>query len=80
MRIGIITSALASKSIDRASNTRRAAVEDMGVNHRRFDIIMSQKFLHRPYIIATFEQVSRERMTEGVASGSCRSADFLFDS
>jgi hypothetical protein len=68
MRIGIKTSAVTSKSIDWAANTSRSAVEDMGIDHRRFNIIMPQKFLHRSYIVPALEQVSRKRMPECVAS------------
>jgi len=65
MWIGIKSSAVTSKSIDWAANTSRSTVEDMGINHRRFDIIMPQKFLHRSYIVPAFEQVSRKGMPEG---------------
>jgi hypothetical protein len=51
MRIGIKTSAVSSNSIDWAANTSRSTFEDMGIDHRRFNIIMHQGFLHRSYIV-----------------------------
>ncbi len=32
----------------------------MGIDHRRLDVAMAQKFLDRSNIVAAFEQVSRE--------------------
>jgi len=42
MRISIKTSAMTSKSIKGAANISRSAVEDMGIGHRRFDVIMAK--------------------------------------
>ena len=43
--------------IDWASNTSRSSVEDMRINHRRRDIVMSQKFLDNMDSLASFEQM-----------------------
>ena len=42
----------------------------MGIDHRRFDIIMAQELLDRPDIVTTFEQMSGKRMPERMASSS----------
>jgi hypothetical protein len=42
----------------------------MGIDHRRFDVIMPHKFLNRSDIITTLKQVSGEAMPEGVTGGS----------
>jgi|MudIll2142460700_1097286.scaffolds.fasta_scaffold1950421_1 hypothetical protein len=39
-------------------------VQNMGIDHRRFDIIMAQEFLHRSHIVTAFDQVSRKGMPE----------------
>jgi hypothetical protein len=58
------------KSIDRALNTDWPTVKDMGVDHRRFDIIMTKKSLSGSDIITTFEQVSGKGMAECITG--CR--------
>lgn len=68
MRVGIRTSF--SKSVHRAAHARRSAVEDMGVDHRCLDIAMTQEFLDRPDVVASFKQVGSEGMPEGVARGA----------
>ena len=64
MRIRIKTSLITSKFIDGALYTGWSTVKDMGVDHRRFDIIVAKKFLNGPDIITTFEQVSGKGMAE----------------
>ena len=61
---------MGSKTVHRTANTRRAAVEDMSINHRRLDVTMTQEFLYRSNIVTAFEQVRGEGMPEGVARGS----------
>jgi len=58
MLIGITYHVSTSKSIGRAANTCRATIEDMSIDHRCFDVIMSKEFLHCSYIVATFQQMS----------------------
>jgi len=45
---------MTSKSIDGAANASRSTVKDMGIDHRRFDIIMAQEFLDRSDIVTAF--------------------------
>ena len=68
MRIGISSSVMASKSVDRAANSGRSPVEDMGVDHRRLDVAVAQEFLYGSNVIAPFEQVRCEGMPEGMAA------------
>ncbi len=58
MPVGIITSSIASKPVNRTADTRRSTVEDMRIDHRRLDDAMTQKILDRANIAAAFEQVS----------------------
>ena len=51
---------MASKSVDRAANAGRSTVEDMGVNHRRFNVAMAQEFLDRSDIVPAFKQMRGE--------------------
>jgi len=69
MWIGIKSTTMVLESIDRAANARWSTVENMGVNHRRFDVAMAQKLLNRSNIIPAFEQVSCEGMPESMACG-----------
>jgi hypothetical protein len=64
MRIGIITSSIASKSVNRTANARRSTVVDMGIDHRCIDVAMAQEFLDRSNIVSAFEQVSCEGVPE----------------
>ena len=43
-------------------------VENMRVNHGRFQILMAQKVLNRSNIIPVLDQVRREGVTEGMGS------------
>ena len=67
MRVVIISSVIASKRIDRATDTSRAAAEDMGIDHRRLHVAMAQQLLHRSDIVTTLQEMSCEGMLESVA-------------
>jgi len=62
--LGIEWSAIASAT----------SIEDMGVDHRRFDTFMTQQFLDGADVIAVFEQVSGKPVVQGVATHSCLNA------
>ena len=55
---------MALKPVHRTANTRRTTVEDMGIDHRRFDVTMAQKFLDGSNIVTEFKQVRGKRMDE----------------
>jgi hypothetical protein len=59
---------MASECVGGAANASRSTVEDMGVNHRRFDVVMAQEFLDRSDIVTAFQQVSCEGMPKRVAA------------
>ena len=40
----------------------------MGVDHRRPDILVAEKLLNRPDVVARHEQMGREGMAKGVAA------------
>ena len=42
------------------------AVEDMGINHRGLDILVSEQFLHRANVITCFQQMSRKTVPKSV--------------
>jgi hypothetical protein len=46
-----------SKGVDGTAYAGRPVVEDMGVNHSCFHIIVPQEFLHRPNVVTAFQQV-----------------------
>ena len=41
----------------------------MGINHRRFHVLVPEQFLHRADIVAVFQEVGGEAMAEGMATG-----------
>lgn len=49
-----------SKSVHRTANARRAVVEDMGIDHRRFNVLVAEKLLNSSNVITTLKQVSGE--------------------
>ncbi len=56
-----------SESVHRASDCRRPSVQNMGVDHGRFQISMTQELLDGADIVAVFQEVRRKRMPKGVA-------------
>lgn len=70
-----------SKPVDRATNPGRPTVEDMGVNHRRLHVAMTQKLLYRSNIVTAFQKVSCKRKSECMACssfGQASSSDGIF--
>jgi hypothetical protein len=45
-----------------------APVEAMGVDHRRADVTMPEQFLHRPDVVAVFQQVRRKGVPKRVTA------------
>jgi hypothetical protein len=65
--------------IEWTAHAEAAAIEDMGIDHRRFDIRVAEQFLHGADVIARFLQARGETVTEGVtASASGRKVIFHF--
>jgi hypothetical protein len=63
MRISISSSVIASKSVDRAANSGRSPSEDMGVDHRRLDVLVPQQFLHRPDVVTVLQTAVKANET-----------------
>jgi hypothetical protein len=57
-------------TIQRATHPPPAFVEDMGVDHGGFHILMPQQFLHSADVVAILEQVRGKAMPKGVAAYS----------
>ena len=49
-----------------AANPQRPPIEDMQVDHRGRDVAMPEQFLHGPDVVAVFQQMGREGMTERI--------------
>ena len=47
-----------------AARPGRAAVDDVRVDHRGGDVAVPEEFLNRADVVAVFEEVGRERVTE----------------
>ena len=46
-----------------------SAVEDMGVDHRGADVVVTEELLHGADVVAVFEEMRGERMPQRVAGG-----------
>jgi hypothetical protein len=51
------------QSVGGASDAPAASIQDMGVNHRGTNVVVSEKLLNCPDIITVFQQVGREGVT-----------------
>src|SRR5262245_40832486 len=73
---------LTKHPIRRALDSARPSVQDMGVDLRRAHVTVPEQFLNRADIMAVFQQVRGERVTEGVAArrfGDPRATDRVLD-
>ncbi len=57
------------ETIGRTPNPLASAIQDMGIDHRRFHVTMAQQLLHRSDVVAVLQQVRRKRMPEGMTTG-----------
>ena len=55
--------------VEGARDAAAAAVEDMGVNHRRAHVAVPEKLLNRADVVAILEQVGREGVTKAMTRG-----------
>ena len=64
-----------------AANGHATSVEDMGVNHRCFHVLVPEQLLHRANVVAAFEQVGGKTVAEGMATDrfvdSCQPGSFF---
>ena len=69
-------------AIQRAAHSAPAAVQDMGVDHGRRDVLVTQQLLYRSDVIAGSQEMGREAMAQRVTTCGLRNAGFpdgLFD-
>ena len=52
-----------------AADGEGSAVEDMGVDHRGADVVVTEELLHGADVVAVFEEMRGERMPQRVAGG-----------
>jgi hypothetical protein len=79
---GLRRGALSNLGVQRAADGQVAAVEDVGVDHGRFDILVAQELLHCSDITVGFQEVGRKTMAQGVGADRFDDADqagCLFD-
>lgn len=55
------------REVQGTPNAPASAVEDVGVDHRRADVPVAEKFLDGPDVVPFFEEMGSERMPERVA-------------
>ncbi len=55
--------------VERTPNAETGFVQNMRIDHRRGNILVSQEFLDRPDVVAAFEQMGGKAMTESVTTG-----------
>jgi hypothetical protein len=55
--------------VGRAPHAECPAIQDMGVNHGRADVVVAKEFLDGPDVVSVFQQVGGERVTKAVAGG-----------
>ena len=66
----IFSASLKSETSDPAADRRRAAVQDVRVDHGGAHVTVSEQFLDRTNVVAVFEEMRREGVPEGVTRGS----------
>ena len=59
----------AQSAVQGTANSHARPIHDVGIDHGRGHIAVSQQFLHRADIVVRFEQVSRKAVPQGVATG-----------
>jgi hypothetical protein len=56
-------------AIEGAADAARAPVENVGVDHRRPNVVVSEELLDGADVVALLQKVGRKRMAQGVGSG-----------
>ena len=57
-----------TRDIKQANDTTTAAIENMGVDHRGFDIFVAEEFLDGADVVAALQEVGGEGVAEGVTA------------
>lgn len=58
------TSASPLQIVHRTFDALAAPIQDMGVNHRSLDVLATKKYLNSPDVVARFQELRGEGMTE----------------
>ena len=66
----LVLTELTSQSVCGPADPAPPSVQNMGVNHRRANVLVTQEFLDRANVIAIGQQVRGERMPKRVARDS----------
>ena len=53
-------------------DAERATIQDVGIDHGRADVRVTEQFLDGANVVPILEQMCRERMTEGVGADPLR--------
>ena len=53
-------------AVQRTFHSEPPALEHMGVDHRRFDVLVAEQLLDGPNVVAIFEKVGGEAVAEGM--------------
>ncbi len=61
-------SRLVCPSIERTANAEATSIENVGVDHCSFDILVAEKLLHGADVVAILQQMSRKAVAQGMAS------------
>ena len=64
----VICCHMPSEGVCRTPDPTASFVEDMRVNHGRFDILMPQKLLDCSDVVSVFEHVARKTVAKSVAA------------
>ena len=51
-------------------------VQNMGINHRGFHVLMAEELLDCPNVVAPFQKIRRKGMAKGVAGGAFGESGF----
>ena len=51
-------------------------VQNMGINHRGFHVLMAEELLDCPNVVAPFQKIRRKGMPKGVAGGAFGESGF----
>ena len=55
-----------SRAIDWAADPQRSPIENVQIDHRGADVAMPEQLLHGPDVVAVFQQMRRERVTQRI--------------
>jgi hypothetical protein len=66
INVGVRRAEAGDEVIQRAANGEAASIQDVGINHGRFDVFVPEQLLHGADIVTTLQQMGGKGVTEGV--------------